>query len=71
MTDTRQEPMKPEDHPFHEEFQKLYYDKKGRTLELMTERIFKPTKYPEFHDYLNCIHEHWIWECSHEIMGLK
>lgn len=27
---------------------------------LLLERIFKPEKYPEFHAYLDFLHERWI-----------
>jgi hypothetical protein len=40
------------------EFDKLYYSKKA--TELLLERVFKPEKYPEFHTFLDQIHEQWI-----------
>lgn len=40
------------------EFDKLYYHKKG--TELMLERVFNPKKYPEFHQYLDQLHEKWM-----------
>lgn len=43
---------------FQAEFDRLLSHKKSS--DLMIERIFKPEKYPEFHLYLNMIHEEWI-----------
>jgi hypothetical protein len=45
-------------HPYQAEFEKNYYSKKA--IDWMLERVFKPDKYPEFHDYLNHVHEEWI-----------
>ena len=32
----------------------------NRGVDAITERLFKPDKYPDFHAYLDALHERWI-----------
>jgi len=41
-----------------EEFDKIYFSKKS--TDQLLERVFKPEKYKEFHEYLNKLHEEWL-----------
>lgn len=41
-----------------EEFEKLYSSKQSTAM--LLERIFNPQKYPDFHAYLENLHEDWI-----------
>lgn len=45
-------------HPYQVEFDRILNNKKS--VDLLLERIFKPEKYKDFHDYLDYVHAEWV-----------